>query len=132
MLAPRRTSRARRRAELQVSHFQDLVTLVNPRSAYTFVNYLHENGRLYHFLNAQFQAVLRDEFAQYLNWAFQKNPLVRGGETVREYALTASFACGRTTRFLAPETSSSVLASRRKYRLSFTAGLDPTCSTHLI
>ncbi|RUV14336.1 lysine N6-hydroxylase, partial [Mesorhizobium sp. M7A.T.Ca.TU.009.01.3.1] len=24
-------------AELQVGHFQDLVTLVNPRSAYTFV-----------------------------------------------------------------------------------------------
>ncbi|QND69337.1 lysine N(6)-hydroxylase/L-ornithine N(5)-oxygenase family protein (plasmid) [Mesorhizobium loti] len=78
-------------SELQVSHFKDLVTLVNPRSAYTFVNYLDENGRLYHFLNAQFEAVLRAEFEQYLNWAFQKNPLVRGGETVREIRFDGEF-----------------------------------------
>ncbi|PBB58195.1 MULTISPECIES: SidA/IucD/PvdA family monooxygenase [Mesorhizobium] len=78
-------------SELQVSHFKDLVTLVNPRSAYTFVNYLHENGRLYHFLNAQFEAVLRAEFEQYLNWAFHRNPLVRGGETVREIRFDGAF-----------------------------------------
>ncbi|WP_287230645.1 lysine N(6)-hydroxylase/L-ornithine N(5)-oxygenase family protein [Mesorhizobium sp.] len=78
-------------SELQVSHFKDLVTLVDPRSAYTFVNYLHENGRLYHFLNAQFEAVLRVEFEHYLNWAFQRNPLVRGGETVREIRFDGEF-----------------------------------------
>ena len=78
-------------SELQVSHFKDLVTLVNPRSAYTFVNYLYENGRLYHFLNAQFEAVLRAEFEQYLNWAFHRNPLVRGGETVREIRFCGEF-----------------------------------------
>nr|WP_246207865.1 lysine N(6)-hydroxylase/L-ornithine N(5)-oxygenase family protein [Bradyrhizobium rifense] len=78
-------------SELQVSHVKDLVTLVNPRSAYTFINYLHENGRLYHFLNAQFDAVLRAEFEQYLNWAFRRNPLVRGGETVREIRYDGEF-----------------------------------------
>ncbi|MDX8480090.1 SidA/IucD/PvdA family monooxygenase [Mesorhizobium sp. VK24D] len=78
-------------SELQVSHFKDLVTLVDPRSAYTFINYLHENGRLYHFLNAQFDAVLRAEFEQYLNWAFRRNPLVRGGETVREIRYDGEF-----------------------------------------
>ncbi|WP_284283372.1 lysine N(6)-hydroxylase/L-ornithine N(5)-oxygenase family protein [Mesorhizobium amorphae] len=78
-------------SELQVSHFKDLVTLVNPRSAYTFVNYLYENGRLYHFLNAQFEAVFRAEFEQYLNWAFHRNPLVRGGETVHEIRFDGEF-----------------------------------------
>lgn len=78
-------------SELQVSHFKDLVTLVNPRSAYTFVNYLYENGRLYHFLNAQFGAVFRTEFEQYLNWAFHRNPLVRGGETVHEIRFDGEF-----------------------------------------
>ncbi|BAB52290.1 lysine; N6-hydroxylase [Mesorhizobium japonicum MAFF 303099] len=78
-------------SELQVSHIKDLVTLVNPQSAYTFINYLHENGRLYHFLNAQFDAVLRAEFEQYLNWAFRRNPLVRGGETVREIRYDGEF-----------------------------------------
>ncbi|WP_245451947.1 lysine N(6)-hydroxylase/L-ornithine N(5)-oxygenase family protein [Mesorhizobium waimense] len=78
-------------SQLQVSHFEDLVTLVNPRSAYTFVNYLHEHGRLYHFLNAQFEAVLRSEFEQYLNWAFHRNPLVHGGETAREICFEGEF-----------------------------------------
>jgi lysine N6-hydroxylase len=78
-------------SELQVSHFKDLVTLVNPRSAYTFVNFLSENGRLYHFLNAQFDSVLRAEFEQYLNWAFHRNPLVSGGETVREICFDGDF-----------------------------------------
>lgn len=78
-------------SELQVSHFKDLVTLVNPRSAYTFVNYLYENGRLYHFLNAQFEVVFRAEFEQYLNWAFHRNPLVRGGETVHEIRFDGEF-----------------------------------------
>ncbi|ADV14832.1 lysine/ornithine N-monooxygenase [Mesorhizobium australicum WSM2073] len=77
--------------ELQVNHLKDLVTLVNPRSAYTFVNYLYENGRLFHFLNAQFEAVLRAEFEQYLNWAFHRNPLVCGGETVREIRFEGEF-----------------------------------------
>ncbi|TIO14339.1 MAG: lysine N6-hydroxylase [Mesorhizobium sp.] len=90
-------------SELQVSHFKDLVTLVNPRSAYTFVNYLHENGRLYHFLNAQFEAVLRTEFEQYLNWAFHRNPLVRGGEAVREIRFDGEFRV---------HTDNAVLGSR--------------------
>ena len=38
-------------ATMQVSFLKDLVTLRNPRSAFTFVNYLHSVGRLDEFIN---------------------------------------------------------------------------------
>ncbi|MET3973322.1 hypothetical protein ABID62_009431 [Bradyrhizobium sp. S3.9.1] len=89
-------------SELQVSHVKDLVTLVNPRSAYTFINYLHENGRLYHFLNAQFDAVLRAEFEQYLNWAFRRKSAA--ARRCAKYAMMASFGCEPTMQFSVQET----------------------------
>jgi L-lysine 6-monooxygenase (NADPH-requiring) len=36
-------------AEIQVPFLADLVTLADPTSPYTFLNYLHEQGRLYRF-----------------------------------------------------------------------------------
>lgn len=35
--------------DLQVSFLADLVTMANPRSKYTFLNYLHESNRLHRF-----------------------------------------------------------------------------------
>src|SRR4030095_13280621 len=35
----------------QVSFLKDLVTLRNPRSHFSFVNYLHDVGRLHDFIN---------------------------------------------------------------------------------
>ncbi|WP_436775356.1 lysine N(6)-hydroxylase/L-ornithine N(5)-oxygenase family protein [Yinghuangia sp. YIM S09857] len=69
---------------LQVSLFKDLVTLADPRNPFTFLAYLHQNGRLYHFLNAQFDAVPRAEFRNYLAWASRCNENVVFGEGVRE------------------------------------------------
>src|SRR5581483_9572027 len=46
---------------IQVSMLKDLVSLSAPTSEFTFISYLHESGRLYHYLNAQFDAVPRKE-----------------------------------------------------------------------
>ena len=35
--------------DMQVPFIADLVTFANPKSRYTFLNYLHETGRLYKF-----------------------------------------------------------------------------------
>lgn len=69
-------------ASLQVSMFKDLVSLAEPTSAYSFLNYLHEQGRTYHYLNARFDAVPRLEFRNYLAWAAARNPAVRFGHEV--------------------------------------------------
>jgi lysine N6-hydroxylase len=69
-------------ATIQVSMLKDLVSLADPTSAYSFLSYLHELGRIYHFLNAQFDAVPRLEFRNYMEWACRKNENVVFGHEV--------------------------------------------------
>lgn len=69
-------------AALQVSMLKDLVTLVDPTNPFSFLAYLHEEGKIYHFINAQFNAVPRQEFRNYLRWASRKNPNITFGEDV--------------------------------------------------
>lgn len=71
-------------AELQVSYLQDLVTLVDPTSAYSFIAYLAKHKRLYSFMNAQFKHVLRAEFNKYLNWVSRSIPHLYFNEQVKE------------------------------------------------
>ncbi len=52
----------------QVSYLKDLVTLRNPRSRFTFVNYLHENGKLEHFVNSGTFTPYRFEISDYHAW----------------------------------------------------------------
>lgn len=58
-------------ARMQVAFLKDLVTLRNPKSHYTFVNYLTERGRLPDFINQQSFFPTREEFHDYLDWAQQ-------------------------------------------------------------
>lgn len=48
---------------------RDLVTLRNPRSHYSFLNYLFEEGRLIEHLNLPMEFPLRKEYAKYIKWA---------------------------------------------------------------
>jgi lysine N6-hydroxylase len=56
-------------AELQVSFLKDLVTLVDPSSSFSFLNYLATQGRLYRFLIAHTDRCSRREFERYYQWA---------------------------------------------------------------
>ncbi len=47
---------------------RDLVSLRNPRSRYTFINYLFEDGRLIDHLNLPMEFPLRKEYAAYIRW----------------------------------------------------------------
>lgn len=53
---------------MQISFMKDLVTFRNPRSQFSFVNYLHESGRLTQFCNNQDFFPTRQEFHRYLEW----------------------------------------------------------------
>ena len=69
-------------ASLQVSLFKDLVVLSDPTSKFSFLSYLHDQGKIYHFLNAQFDAMPRQEFRNYLEWASRRNENITFGEEV--------------------------------------------------
>ncbi|MFJ6797293.1 lysine N(6)-hydroxylase/L-ornithine N(5)-oxygenase family protein [Streptomyces sp. NPDC091268] len=70
-------------ATLQVSLLKDLVTLVDPTSPFSFLAFLASEGRLYRFLAADFPAVLRAEFNQYLQWVAGRLPSLTFGADVR-------------------------------------------------
>ena len=61
----------------QVSFLKDLVTLRNPRSAFSFVNYLHTIGRLDDFVNMANFLPFRIEISNYLHWVAQSLQAVR-------------------------------------------------------
>jgi lysine N6-hydroxylase len=76
---------------IQVSMLKDLVSLSAPTSEYSFLAYLLEAGRLYHYLNAQFDAVPRQEFRNYMEWACRKNENVRFGLEVLSIDFSSVF-----------------------------------------
>jgi L-ornithine N5-oxygenase len=55
-------------AQSQVSFLKDLVSLRNPRSRYSFLNYLHSVGRLDAFVNLATFTPYRIEISNYLRW----------------------------------------------------------------
>jgi L-ornithine N5-oxygenase len=60
----------------QVSFLKDLVTLRNPRSRFSFLNYLHDIGRLDHFVNMGSFVPYRVELAGYLKWTSEQLSMV--------------------------------------------------------
>ncbi|GAA1228755.1 L-ornithine N(5)-monooxygenase PvdA [Kitasatospora nipponensis] len=55
-------------ARSQVSFLKDLVTLRNPRSRFSFLSFLHGQGRLDQFVNLGTFHPFRWEFSEYLQW----------------------------------------------------------------
>ncbi|MGW0944239.1 lysine N(6)-hydroxylase/L-ornithine N(5)-oxygenase family protein [Streptomyces sp. NPDC002623] len=71
-------------AHLQTPFMSDLVTLADPTSPYSFLNYLKEKGRLYSFYIRENFYPLRVEYDDYCRWAANRLRSVRFGTTVAE------------------------------------------------
>lgn len=68
---------------IQISVLKDLVTVRNPQSRFTFLNYLKEKGRLFEFLNLRDLFPSRIEFNDYLVWVAESlSDRVRWGTEV--------------------------------------------------
>lgn len=69
-------------AHLQVPFMADLVTMADPTSPYSFLNFLKQTGRLYRFYIRENFYPLRAEYNQYCQWVAGQLPSVRFGTTV--------------------------------------------------
>ncbi|WP_182905003.1 lysine N(6)-hydroxylase/L-ornithine N(5)-oxygenase family protein [Microbispora sp. H13382] len=67
---------------LQTPFIADLVTLADPTSPYSFLNYLKETGRLYPFYIRESFYQLRAEYDAYCRWAAGRLGSVRFGHRV--------------------------------------------------
>jgi L-ornithine N5-oxygenase len=76
-------------SDIQNHPLRDLVTPANPRSYYSFTNYLHVHDRLFEFLNLGITFPLRREYADYVVWVAQHfSEQVRYGVEVRDISIT--------------------------------------------
>ncbi|MCX2925339.1 lysine N(6)-hydroxylase/L-ornithine N(5)-oxygenase family protein [Streptomyces sp. NEAU-W12] len=71
-------------AHLQTPFMSDLVTLADPTSPYSFLNYLKEKGRLYPFYIRENFYPLRVEYDDYCRWAASQLSSIRFSTTVTE------------------------------------------------
>ncbi|KAK3679483.1 hypothetical protein LTR78_001044 [Recurvomyces mirabilis] len=55
-------------AKMQITFVKDLATLRNPRSEFTFLNYLHKKNRLVQFTNLGTFLPQRIEYENYMRW----------------------------------------------------------------
>ncbi|MFJ7189897.1 lysine N(6)-hydroxylase/L-ornithine N(5)-oxygenase family protein [Streptomyces bacillaris] len=92
-------------AHLQTPFMSDLVTMADPTSPYSFLNYLKERGRLYSFYIRENFYPLRTEYNDYCRWAAGKLGSIRFNETVEavtydegEALYTVTTAAGTTLR----------------------------------
>ncbi|WP_246363805.1 lysine N(6)-hydroxylase/L-ornithine N(5)-oxygenase family protein [Halobacillus locisalis] len=68
--------------DLQVPFLADLATFADPKSPYTFMNYLYENDRMFPFFFHQHFKVPRQEYNHYLQWVANQLSNLRFGHTV--------------------------------------------------
>ena len=55
-------------SKMQISFIKDLATMRNPRSEFTFLNYLHQHSRLVQYSNLGTFLPARIEFEDYMRW----------------------------------------------------------------
>lgn len=55
-------------AKMQISFMKDMASLRDPRSHFTFLNYVHTQGRLLDFINLDTFLPARTEYEAYLRW----------------------------------------------------------------
>jgi L-ornithine N5-oxygenase len=74
-------------SKMQISFIKDLATLRNPRSEFTFLNYLQNQGRLAQFVNLGTFLPTRLEFEDYLRWCAERfQDVVAYGQEVVQVA----------------------------------------------
>lgn len=74
---------------LQVPFMADAVTMVDPTSRFSFLNYLHEQNRLYQFYFYENFHIPRIEYNHYCQWITKQLPHLRFGHEVENIEQTA-------------------------------------------
>ncbi len=100
-------------SDMQVSFLKDLVSLRNPRSEFSFLNYLHRKGRLSRFINRKTFFPSRAEYNDYLAWVAGQLPVcsydsrvtaiapLARGDVITELEVTTTAASGERRRYRA-------------------------------
>jgi L-ornithine N5-oxygenase len=123
-------------SDIQHNPIRDLVSLRNPRSRYSFINYLFENDRLIQHLNLPTTYPLRTEYTAYVDWVRRTLPAnVRYGVAAESITLGDQRPGMYSIRLSTGETvlarAISLGPGRTPYIPVEFAGADPSRTFHL-
>ncbi|MEE7627721.1 lysine N(6)-hydroxylase/L-ornithine N(5)-oxygenase family protein [Methylobacter sp. Wu8] len=80
-------------AHLQTPFLSDLVTLADPTSPFSFLNYIKQQGRIYSFYIRENFFLMRSEYNQYCQWAASKLDNVAFNTHVGQIEYDESLGC---------------------------------------
>lgn len=113
-------------ATMQVSFLKDIVTLRNPTSRFSFLNYLKHQGRLEDFINLKTFYPTRIEYNDYLQWvASQESAQVRYASLVEEVRLPAEHGNGKHIEVLVRNRTTDAVDTYCTRNLVLGTGLRP-------
>ncbi|MEV4144066.1 SidA/IucD/PvdA family monooxygenase [Amycolatopsis sp. NPDC049691] len=100
-------------ARSQVSYVKDLVTLRNPRSRFSFLNFMHERGELDEFVNLGTFNPFRWQISAYLQWVADSLEQVRVRYNARaERVLPIHSESGQVLGFTVPLSDGDTILCR--------------------
>ncbi|WP_457808790.1 lysine N(6)-hydroxylase/L-ornithine N(5)-oxygenase family protein [Kushneria sp. EE4] len=109
-------------ATLQTPFMADLVTLADPTSRFSFLNYLKARGRLYNFYIREHFFVLRHEYNQYCQWVTTRLETLRFNHDVARVDYDAAQGCYHVH---SRDTLSGEMRCHRARRLVLGTGTEP-------
>ncbi|CAD6519704.1 lysine N(6)-hydroxylase/L-ornithine N(5)-oxygenase family protein [Paraburkholderia sabiae] len=111
-------------SRMQISFLKDLVTLRDPKSRFTFINYLFERGRLQDFVNLKNFYPTRIEFHDYLRWvASAFDDQVHYGESVTKIEPVADANDARTVAHLRVHSRDAQGKERHRLTRALSVGM---------
>ncbi|KAL5330003.1 hypothetical protein ACEPPN_003527 [Leptodophora sp. 'Broadleaf-Isolate-01'] len=116
-------------AKMQISFLKDLATPRDPRSKFTFLNYLFDQGRLNQFINLGTFLPSRLEYEDYLRWCaahFERDGKVSYGMAVESVNVAEKNSQGQVTSWdVTARSESGHLVTRRARHVVIAVGGRP-------
>ncbi|KAH7355096.1 L-lysine 6-monooxygenase (NADPH-requiring)-domain-containing protein [Rhexocercosporidium sp. MPI-PUGE-AT-0058] len=116
-------------AKMQISFLKDLATPRDPRSKFTFLNYLFDQGRLNQFINLGTFLPSRLEYEDYLRWCaahFERDGQVSYGMAVESVNVAEKNSQGQVTSWdVTARSENGGLVTRRARHVVIAVGGRP-------
>ena len=113
-------------ATMQISYLKDLVTLRDPTSRFSFLNYLKQSGRLEDFINLKTFHPTRHEYSSYLRWvAQQQADQVRYSSRVEEIRLAVEQGGRRHIEVVSRDMQTRHVSTHTARNVVLASGLQP-------
>lgn len=117
---------------LQIPFMADLVTMADPTSKFSFLNYLKAQGRIYPFYIRENFLILRNEYNHYCQWAIDQLSNVHFNHQVETTSYDAKEKCYLITSIHTQSGETSTLKAKRLVLGTGTAPYVPSCAKEVL